>query len=83
MDEETSADRAILIDNGKIKMMGKPKEVFANSNELYEAGLEVPEVTSLINSLIEANVDLPNDIITVEEAYELIKPLIEENNNVN
>ncbi len=78
MDEVTMADRVILIDKGKTIMEGTPKEIFAKEKEIKEAGLEVPQVTSLINELIKEGIKLPNDIITVEEAYMCLKRLIEE-----
>ena len=77
MDEVTNADRVILIDNGRIIMEGTPKEIFTKSTELKEAGLEQPQITTLVNELIQEGIDLPRDIITVEEAFEHIKPLIE------
>ncbi|NLN05402.1 MAG: hypothetical protein GX166_11435 [Clostridiaceae bacterium] len=57
-------------------MEGTPKEIFVRSKELKEAGLEQPQITTLINELVDEGIDLPRDIITVEEALEHIKPLI-------
>ena len=76
MDEVTNADRVLLIDNGRIIMEGTPKEIFIRSEELKEAGLEQPQITTLVNELADEGIDLPRDIITVDEALEHIKPLI-------
>lgn len=77
MDELELADRVILIDGGHIIMQASPKEIFMQRQILEEAGLEVPQITLLINELIKEGIDLPRDIISVEEAYTHIKALIE------
>lgn len=67
MDEAIYADKIYVMDEGKIRMQGTPKEVFSRSKELQELRLDVPQVTLLADSLKEAGVDLPDGIITEEE----------------
>lgn len=77
MDEAVQAKRVIVIDSGKIIADDVPKKVFADMQGLRNVGLDVPQVTELVHALIEAGVDLPNDIINEEECfnafYELLK----------
>lgn len=72
MDELVDADRIIVMDNGKIVMEGKPKEIFSQVDKLKEIGLDVPPMTALSHELREIGFDLPDDLLTVEETAEAI-----------
>ena len=67
MDEAAQADRILVIDRGELKTGGKPKDVFRQSALLRESGLDVPEMTSLSQALREKGLEMPNDILTVDE----------------
>ena len=45
MEEAIDADRIIVMDDGKIVMDGKPKEIFSRVRELKTYGLDVPQNT--------------------------------------
>ena len=45
MEEAIDADRIIVMDDGKIVMDGKPKEIFSRVRELKTYGLDVPQAT--------------------------------------
>ncbi len=76
MDEAAEADRVIVLDKGKVVMDDCPKKVFSRVSEVKETGLDVPQVTELVHALRLQGVDLPDDIITVEEcAREMLKIL--------
>lgn len=51
MDEAVRADRVVVIDNGRVKMDGPPREVFARTKELFALGLSVPQATELAAAL--------------------------------
>ncbi len=69
MDEvATVAQRIIVINNGKIFMDGSTREVFSRFNELRSIGLELPEVTVFIDKLKDAGFNLPDGILSVNEA---------------
>lgn len=72
MDEAAYADRVIVMSGGEVIMDGVPREVFANEATLREAGLDVPETTSLIHNLREDGFDLPFEALTVDECVESI-----------
>jgi len=67
MEEAVDADRVIVMDQGQIVLEGKPKEVFSKVEELKGLGLDVPQMTDLANELIKEGIDLPQDILTVDE----------------
>ncbi|MBN2796199.1 MAG: energy-coupling factor transporter ATPase [Clostridia bacterium] len=67
MNEAIHADRVIVLDDGHIKLTGAPKEVFSKINEMQAIGLDVPEVTKLAAYLKSEGIDIPSNIITLEE----------------
>lgn len=67
MDEAAKANRVIVMDEGKIILDGKPKEVFQHIDTLKRVGLDVPEATLLSHELIKEGIDLPKDILTIDE----------------
>lgn len=62
------ADRLIVIDDGRIKYTGTPREVFANVEGLESIGLAVPEVTYAMRALRENGIHVGLSATTVSEA---------------
>ena len=74
MEEVTSADQVIVMDQGKILMQGTPKKVFSRVEELKEHRLDVPQVTMLAHELRKSGLNIPEGILTSEELIgELVK----------
>ncbi len=67
MEEAVQADRVIVISDGKIRMEGKPAEVFDRVEDMRELHLDVPQMTALAESLRESGMPLPGGILTVED----------------
>lgn len=67
MEEVVHADQVLVMDQGKIKMQGTPKEIFSQVERLKELRLDVPQVTLLAYELQKRGVPLPDGILTVEE----------------
>ncbi len=77
MDEAAQCDRVVVMDNGAILFDDTPKAVFSHVHELRRVGLDVPQVTQLIQELSEAGIPgLPNDIIYEEECIRLLAELL-------
>ena len=76
MDEATNADKVIVMDEGKITMQGKPREIFARVEELNALGLDVPQMTELSYELGLEGVRLREDILTVEEMVDELCQLL-------
>lgn len=62
------ADRLVVMKEGRIFMDGTPREVFKNEDELVEAGLGVPQITSFMRALRKKGADINDNCITIEEA---------------
>ena len=77
MEEATWADRIIVMDDGKIVMDGKPREIFSRVRELKECGLDVPQATELAFKLKEAGMPLPDGILSREELAEELERILE------
>lgn len=76
MEEAIDADRIIVMDDGKIVMDGKPREIFSRVKELKSHGLDVPQVTELAWELKEAGLPLTDGILSREELVEQLAPLL-------
>ena len=72
MDEAAQADRVIVMDNGKVILEGKPREVFSNVKEMKEIGLDVPQVTELCYELKNNGIDIDTNILNVDEMVNAI-----------
>ena len=70
------ADRLVVMNYGRIDLVGTPKEVFRHEERLLQIGLGVPRVVSLMNMLRQRGYELDEDIITMEEAKQKILEMI-------
>ena len=68
-------DRVVVMSNSKILANGSCKEVFSNHQLLFDAGLDVPEITNIVLALRKAGVMLPEDIYTVDGAFDALVKL--------
>jgi len=67
MEEAAQADRILVISDGELKMSGTPKEVFRDAEGVRACGLDVPEMCDLARELNKCGLNLPGDILSVEE----------------
>lgn len=65
-------DRIVVIDKGRPKYDGSPKEVFRHYKELEEIGLAAPEVTYVMHDFKKAGFPVRGDVTTVDEARDEI-----------
>ncbi len=72
MDEAAAADRVLVMDRGRIRLSGTPREVFSRPAELREVGLDLPPMTELADRLRQAGFDLPAGVTSVEEMVDLL-----------
>ena len=74
MEEAVQADRVVVMEDGKVELIGEPRQVFSNVDQVLMYGLDVPEMMKLAAKLREAGVNVPKDTLTVEEmAVELCR----------
>lgn len=76
MDEVTEADRVLVMNEGKLVMSGKPKEIFSQTETLKKYHLDVPQVTELTAELRKRGVPLPADLITVDEFVDCLAGIL-------
>ena len=65
-------DHMIVMADGKVKIEGSVKEVFAYVNDLSTVGLDIPQITQLIAMLRAHGLALPADLYTVDDAINAI-----------
>lgn len=73
MEETIHADRIFVMDQGKIAMVGTPKEIFSQVERLKELRLDVPQVTLLAHELQKRGAKIPDGILTTEELVQSLK----------
>ncbi len=66
------ADRILVMHKGRLKYFDKPRQIFSRSASLEEIGLSAPQISRLMNYLIDKGIDLDKDIYTVEAAADYI-----------
>ena len=67
MDEAAQADRVIVMDQGKVKLTGTPREVFSEVKKMKDIGLDVPQVTELAYELQKEGLNISTDILNIDE----------------
>ena len=67
MDEAAQSDRIVVIDEGKVKMEGTPREIFPQVKLMKEIGLDVPQVTELAYELKKEGIHINPKIRNVDE----------------
>ena len=84
MNEAVLADRVIVLNKGELYLDGTPLEVFSQFDKIKKAGLDVPQVTELMN-MLEAekkeNAKLkrytfPSNILHAKDAADLIEAYV-------
>ena len=76
MEEAVTADRVIVIDQGKLRMIGTPREVFEHVEELIQIGLDVPVPVDLANRLAEKGLPIKKNCITDSELGDALCPFV-------
>lgn len=66
------SDRVLVMHEGKLVMNGTPKEIFSESEKLFEMGLGLPEVTKLMQDLTLGGVKVPTSVLTIDEAEKIL-----------
>lgn len=66
------AKRVVVMHRGRVVMDGSPRLVFSRAEQLAEIGLGVPPMTELSRRLRARGIDVPTDLLTVDEAREAI-----------
>ena len=76
MEEAVQADRVVVVDGGQVALSGTPREIFRQVDRLRALHLDVPPMTALAHELREAGMEVPGDVLTVEEMAEEVCKLL-------
>lgn len=76
------ADRIIVMNNSEVVMFEKTKDIFKNSSELEKIGLTVPQITKIMILLKDKGYDIPDGILTVEDAFRVITSLLKKEGKI-
>lgn len=72
MEEVVDADKVIVMDQGRVAMEGTPREIFSQVEAMKRYHLDVPQVTLLAHELRKNGVQIPGDILTVQELVDAV-----------
>lgn len=76
------ADRILVMNKGNAEILAPKREVFAQGERLEKMGLRVPQITKITQLLQKKGIDLPDGILTVEEAFNSIITLLKKEGKV-
>ncbi len=76
MEETVDADRIVVMSDGQIKMIGTPREIFAQEDAIKELSLELPNATKIARELDSCGIKTDRNILTAEELTEAICQLV-------
>lgn len=76
------ADRILVMNKGNAEILAPKREVFAQGERLEKMGLRVPQITKITQMLKKNGIDLPDGILTVEEAFNSIMALLKEEGKI-
>lgn len=76
------ADKIIVMNKSNLVMFDKTKEVFSKGRELEKIGLRVPQITKIMLELREKGFNVPEGILTVDEAMGCISSLLDKEGKI-
>lgn len=76
MQEVAHCDRMIIMEQGKIKMSGTPRELFRYPEKIRSFGLDSPVASKIADGLRKRGFDLPDDILLSEELADSLCQLL-------
>ena len=67
-DVATVCDRVLVMNRSRLEMFAPTEEVFSRGDELAALGLRVPQITDVVDQLIDAGIPLERGVLTVDKA---------------
>lgn len=71
------SDYIVVLDKGRVHMQGKPEEIFKDADKLFEASLDLPQVTKLFVELCKRALAENTDVYTVEYGIKKLTAMLE------
>jgi energy-coupling factor transporter ATPase len=66
------AEWVTVMADGRIVLEGTPRQVFNQAETLTIYGLDVPQVAQVMRSLVKLGFNVPNDVLTIDEAIPVL-----------
>lgn len=76
------ADKIIVMNKSHLVMFDKTREVFSRGRELEKIGLRVPQVTKIMLELKALGYNLPDSVLTVDEAFSALSDLLKKEGKI-
>ena len=70
------ADKIIVMNKGRLEMFAPTTEVSSRGEELESVGLKIPQITKIMRQLRQKGFDVPEGVLTVDEALSALLPLL-------
>ncbi len=70
------ADRIVVMHKGDLVMFEPTRRVFSQGERLTQWGLSVPQITAIMQELRRRGLDVPEGVLTVDEAFRALLPLL-------
>ena len=70
MQEAATAERVVVLEEGRVALTGTPRQVFRQVERLCALRLDVPPMTEMAHALRACGLDIPDDLLTVQEMVE-------------
>lgn len=74
------ADRIIVMDHGKIALIGTPLEVYREGALIQEIGLELPPIMLFMEELRKRGIRIQDSVLTMKDAVSALKLILEKRN---
>ncbi len=71
------SDDVVVMAGAQVLRHGTREEVFAHVDELSKTGLDIPQITRLMETLHARGIPVPKDVYTVDEALAAMRRLFE------
>jgi len=71
------SDKVLVMEKGTLSMEGTPRQVFAEVDKLKNMGLALPPAAELMDMLRKKGVDVRQDVLTKEEAFQELLRLLQ------
>ncbi|MGM0436792.1 MAG: energy-coupling factor transporter ATPase [Bacillota bacterium] len=77
------SNRVIVLDEGEIVMDDHPRKIFSQREKLQKLGLDLPEITLILNKLRNRGLKVRTDLFKISEAKNEILTELRSKKNVN
>ena len=67
MEEAAQADAVFVLDKGRIRMSGTPRQIFERADELRALSLGVPPAVDLAEKLRDRGINIPGDVLSTDD----------------